>query len=51
MPWHRDPFEWVAVVLAGDLLCIEYRDGGESLRVFLGYIAGHGSKDDQSISC
>ena len=33
MPWHRDPFERVAVVLTGDLLSIEYRDGGESLRV------------------
>ena len=33
MPWHRDPFHRVAVVLGGDLLAIEYRDGGESLRV------------------
>jgi quercetin dioxygenase-like cupin family protein len=33
MPWHRDPFQRVAVVLAGDLLSIEYRDGGESQRV------------------
>jgi hypothetical protein len=30
MPWHRDPFHRVAVVLGGDLLSIEYRDGGES---------------------
>ena len=33
MPWHRDPFQRVAVVLKGDLLLIEYRDGGESQRI------------------
>jgi quercetin dioxygenase-like cupin family protein len=33
MPWHRDPLHRVAVVLSGDLLSIEYRDGGESQRV------------------
>jgi quercetin dioxygenase-like cupin family protein len=33
MPWHRDPCQRVAVVLGGDVLSIEYRDGGESLRV------------------
>ena len=33
MPWHRDPFQRVAVIVAGDLLSIEYRDGGESQRV------------------
>ena len=33
MPWHRDPFQRVAVILRGDLLSIEYRDGGESQRV------------------
>jgi quercetin dioxygenase-like cupin family protein len=33
MPWHRDPFHRVAVVLSGDVLSIEYRDGGESQRV------------------
>jgi len=33
MPWHRDPFHRVAVVLRGDLLSIEYRDGAESQRV------------------
>ena len=27
-PWHRDPFHRVAVVLAGDALAVEYRDGG-----------------------
>ncbi len=32
MPWHRDPFPRVAVVLGGDLLSIEYRDG-ESQRI------------------
>ena len=33
MAWHRDPFQRVAVVLKGDLLSIEYRDGGGSLRI------------------
>jgi len=33
MPWHRDPFHRVAVVLGGDVLSIEYRDGGESVVV------------------
>ena len=33
MPWHRDPFHRVAVVLGGDLLSIEYRDGGEPVVV------------------
>jgi len=33
MPWHRDPFQRVAVILRGDLLSIEYRDGGENLRI------------------
>ena len=33
MPWHCDPFHRVAVVLSGDVLSIEYRDGGESQRV------------------
>jgi quercetin dioxygenase-like cupin family protein len=33
MPWHHDPFHRVAVVLSGDVLSIEYRDGGESQRV------------------
>ena len=33
MPWHRDPIQRVAVILAGDLLSIEYRDGGESQSV------------------
>lgn len=29
-PWHRDPFHRVTVVLSGDLLDIEFRDGGET---------------------
>jgi hypothetical protein len=33
MPWHRDPFHGVAVISRGDLLSIEYRDGGKSQRV------------------
>lgn len=32
MSWHRDPFHRVAVVLHGNVLAIEYRDGGESHR-------------------
>ena len=27
MPWHRDPFHRVSVVLRGDVLAIEYREG------------------------
>jgi oxalate decarboxylase/phosphoglucose isomerase-like protein (cupin superfamily) len=33
MHWHRDPFHRVTVVLRGDALAIEYRDGGESDRL------------------
>ena len=29
MPWHRDPYHRVTVVLRGSALAIEYRDGGE----------------------
>ena len=29
-PWHRDPFHRVTVVLSGDLLKIEFRDGAEA---------------------
>jgi quercetin dioxygenase-like cupin family protein len=32
MHWHRDPFHRVSVVIGGDALAIEYRDGGESER-------------------
>jgi quercetin dioxygenase-like cupin family protein len=30
MPWHRDPFHRVTVVLHGDAIAIEYRNGSES---------------------
>ena len=30
--WHRDPFHRVTVVLAGDALAVEYRDGEPSER-------------------
>lgn len=30
MPWHRDPFHRVTVVLHGDALAIEFRDSGDS---------------------
>ena len=33
LPWHRDPYHRVSVVLSGDVLAIEFRDGGETLRV------------------
>ena len=29
-PWHVDPFQRVSVVLSGDLLQIEFRDGSEA---------------------
>ena len=29
-PWHRDPCNRVSVVLSGDELGVEFRDGGES---------------------
>lgn len=32
MPWHRDPFHRVTVVLRGEALAIEYRDGAERQR-------------------
>ncbi len=35
MPWHRDPYQRVTVLLRGDALAIEYRDGGASERVEL----------------
>ena len=28
-PWHRDPYHRVTVVLAGDALSIEFRDGAQ----------------------
>ena len=33
MPWHVDPHHRVAVVLRGELLRIEFRDGGEPLTI------------------
>jgi len=35
MPWHRDPFHRVTVVLSGDSIEIEYRDGRPNLRIEL----------------
>ena len=29
-PWHRDPYHRVTVVLSGDMLNIEFRDGGKT---------------------
>lgn len=33
--WHRDPHHRVSVILRGDALSIEYRDGGASERIAL----------------
>ena len=30
--WHRDPYHRVSVILSGDALSIEYRDGGPADR-------------------
>ena len=39
MPWHRDPFHQVAVVLSGDALSIEYREGeGQCVEVTPGQV-------------
>jgi len=32
MPWHRDPYHRVTVVLHGEALAIEHREGGEIQR-------------------
>ncbi len=32
-PWHRDPFHRVTVIVSGEALEIEYRDGGQPHRV------------------
>ena len=32
MPWHRDPFHRVSVVLRGSALAIEYKDGSSPHR-------------------
>jgi hypothetical protein len=33
LPWHRDPFHRVGVVLSGDQIETEFRDGSETRRV------------------
>lgn len=33
MPWHIDPYRRVSVVVRGEALAIEYRDGGASERI------------------
>ena len=35
MPWHTDPFVRLSVVLHGQALAIEYRDGGAAERIGL----------------
>jgi hypothetical protein len=35
MPWHGAPYHRVSVVLRGDRLSIEYRDGAPSLDVLV----------------
>jgi hypothetical protein len=34
-PWHRDPYHRVSVVISGDVIEIEFRDGGAPERVAL----------------
>ncbi len=46
LPWHWDPFYRVAVVLSGDLLAIEFRDGGE--RQLVNVTAGQVDWEDPS---
>ena len=33
MAWHRDPFHRMTVVVRGEALEIQFRDGGEPVRV------------------
>lgn len=33
MPWHRDPFHRVSVVMRGEAIAIEYRDGSPAKRI------------------
>jgi len=35
LPWHRDPFHRVTVVLQGDALAVEYQEGGERQSVLV----------------
>lgn len=35
LAWHSDPFHRVTVVVRGDALAIEYRDGGTPQRVLV----------------
>jgi hypothetical protein len=32
-PWHRDPYHRISVIIAGDALNIEFRDGGTAQRI------------------
>src|SRR5213593_1625081 len=43
-PWHRDPFHRITVIVDGDALAIEYRDGGEKHRCEL--VAGQVDWDE-----
>lgn len=42
-PWHVDPFDRVSVVIRGEALAIEYRDGREAMRVEV--VAGQTDRD------
>ena len=35
LPWHRDPFHRVTVLLQGDALTVEYQEGGERQSVLV----------------
>ena len=43
-PWHRDPFHRVTVIVTGDVLAIEYQDGGKLDR--LEVVAGQADWDE-----
>ena len=45
MPWHRDPFHRVTVVLRGNALAIEYRDGDTKR---FDVVPGHADWDEPS---
>ena len=43
-PWHVDPFHRITVVVRGEALAIEYRDGRETVRI--GVFAGETDWDE-----
>ena len=43
-PWHRDPFHRVTVIVSGNVLVIEYQDGGTPDRIEVA--TGHADWDE-----